>query len=396
MELRSMFQNIFGNKKNNVVVKQDYKLLNNYSSSYTPVGTDVFDNAVARECINVIATHSAKLLPKHIKGNADRVKGDIDFLLSKKPNPIMTKFDFIYRTVAILYTYNNAFVYIAKNNDGRITGFYPVIATKYDLYEGKNNKPYLRFRFVNGKEYTLPYEDLIHIRRFYNRNDIYGENNQALINPLETLVISNDGIKNSIKLTNSLRGILHYENAMLKEEDLRKNRDNFVNDYLNIADKSGIATLDSKAKFEAIDMKPVVLDNEQLKEVKANVYEYFGINENIIQSKYTAEQWNSFYESVIEPLAIQLSDVFTVKIFGEKSMRDGNQIVFTTNRLQYATMDSKIRVIKEMGSLGLLTKNEAREIVDLPALDGEEGLKIIQSLNNIDSSIANEYQGGND
>jgi hypothetical protein len=37
----------------------------------------------------------------------------------------------------------------------------------------------------------------------------------------------------------------------------------------------------------------------------------------------------------------------------------------------------------------------ALEVLDLPPIGGNEGKKIIQSLNNIDSSIANSYQGGN-
>lgn len=42
----------------------------------------------------------------------------------------------------------------------------------------------------------------------------------------------------------------------------------------------------------------------------------------------------------------------------------------------------------------MIKTDEGREIIDLPPLGGKEGEKILQSLNNIDSSIANNYQGG--
>ena len=42
----------------------------------------------------------------------------------------------------------------------------------------------------------------------------------------------------------------------------------------------------------------------------------------------------------------------------------------------------------------MLTKDDGREILDMSPLGGDEGKKIIQSLNNIDSKIANKYQGG--
>ena len=44
----------------------------------------------------------------------------------------------------------------------------------------------------------------------------------------------------------------------------------------------------------------------------------------------------------------------------------------------------------------MLKVDEGREILDLPPLGGEEGNRILQSLNNIDSTIANQYQIGGD
>lgn len=395
MERRSLFKTIFGGREQHIETQGTYKLLNNFSANYMTLSNNVYDNNIARECIDVIATHCAKLMPKHIQNqNSNIVHGDINYLLSVKPNTIMTKYDFIYRIVSMLETDNNAFIFIAKDRNGKITGFYPVLATDYSLYESKTGTPLLEFRFINGKKYILPYTDLIHLRKFYNRNDIYGESNEVLRGAIETAQTSDDGIKNSIKLTNSLRGIIHYENAMLKEADLKKNRDRFVEDYLNMGNNSGIATLDAKARFEPIDIKPVTLNKDQLEVVNGNIYKYFRISEKILTSNYSYQEWTAFYESVIEPIAIQLSDAFTIKVFGKESIKKGNKIVFTTNRLQYADLPSKISLIKEGGSLGLLTKDEAREIIDLPPLGGEEGAKIIQSLNNIDSSIANQYQGG--
>ena len=160
--------------------------------------------------------------------------------------------------------------------------------------------------------------------------------------------------------------------------------------------ESGIAAVDGKADFEAINLKPITLDKAQLEQVNNNIFDYFGVSEKIVRNSFAEEEWNSFYEGVIEARAMQMSDAFTIKIFNRQSIRKGHRIVFTTNRLQYANLSNKITLIKEAGALGLLTKDEAREIIELPALGGEEGAKILQSLNNIDSSIANSYQGGED
>lgn len=394
-ERRSLFSTIFGNKKQTEITKTQLQMLNSYNAQFTTLSNNTYDSKVARQCIDRIATHCAKLIPKHIKDSiSNNIKGDINFLLQNQPNPITTKFDFIYRVISMLYTDSNAFVFIAKDKTGYITGFYPILATNYDLLEDTTGKIYLQFKFVNGKEYTLPYLELIHLRLFYNKHDIFGTNNKVLKTDIDTAHTASEGIKNAIKTSNNLKGILKYTNSMLKEKDIKASKEAFVRDFLNLENESGIAAVDSKAEFEAVNLKPITLDREQLKQVNNNIFDYFGISEKIVNNSFTTEDWNAFYEGVIEPRAIQMSDAFTNKIFSYKAIKDGHKIVFTANRLQYATLANKISLLKEAGALGLLTKDEAREIIDLHPLGGEEGAKIIQSLNNIDSSIANQYQGG--
>ena len=394
-ERRSLFSTIFGNKKQTEVTKTQLQMLNSYNAQFTTLSNNTYDSKVARQCIDRIATHCAKLIPKHIKDSvSNNIKGDINFLLQNQPNPITTKFDFIYRIISMLYTDCNAFVYIAKDKTGFITGFYPVLALNYDLLQDTSGRIYLKFKFINGQEYTLPYLELIHLRLFYNKHDIFGTNNKVLKTDIDTAHTASEGIKNAIKTSNNLKGILKYTNSMLKEKDIKASKDAFVRDFLNLENESGIAAVDSKAEFEAVNLKPITLDKNQLEQVNYNIFDYFGISEKIVRNSFNSDEWNAFYEGIVEARAIQLSDAFTNKIFSHKAIRDGHKIVFTANRLQYATLANKISLLKEAGALGLLTKDEAREIIDLHPLGGEEGAKIIQSLNNIDSSIANDYQGG--
>ena len=79
-----------------------------------------------------------------------------------------------------------------------------------------------------------------------------------------------------------------------------------------------------------------MINAAQMKELRDAVYRYFGVNEKIISGDYNEDQWNAFYESTIEPIAVQLSLEFTSKLFTNRA-RHGNEIVFEANRLQYAT-----------------------------------------------------------
>lgn len=374
-------------------------MLNSYNAEFTTIGNNTYESKNARQCIDRIAKHCAKLVPKHIQDSiSNNIKGDINFLLSNQPNPIMSTYDFIYKIVSMLYTDSNAFVYIAKDREGFITGFYPVLALNYNLLQDKTGTMFLQFKFINGQTYTIPYLELIHLRLFYNKHDIFGSGNEVLKTDLETAHTASEGIKNAIKTSNNLRGILKFTNSMLKDKDIKASRDAFVRDFIDNFDgnEAGIAGLDSKADFKEINLKPITLDKEQLAQVNYNIFDYYGISEKIVRNAFDSTEWNAFFEGVIEPIAIQMGYAFTNKIFSYQARKDGHKIVFTTNRLQYASLDSKINLIKVAGAYGLLTKDDGREILDMSPLGGEEGSKILQSLNNIDSSIANNYQGGNE
>lgn len=393
-EKRSFFETIFGKKESKKELNT-YKVLNGYEAFFSSWGKHIYDSKVARTAIDRIATHAAKLTPKHIQNDINHnIKGEINFLLQNKPNPIMTTYDFIYKVISQLYTYNNAFVYIAKDSQGFITGFYPILSYEDKLLQDKSGNIYLKFKFINGKHYTLPYTDLIHLKRFFCEDDFWGSSNKVLHTDLETAHTSSEGIKNAIKMTNSLKGILTFTNGMLKDDDIVKNRNKFVADFLGDGNNSGIAALDAKATFKEINMNPITLTKDQLEKVNNNIYDYFGISEEMIQNDYTPEKWNAFFEGVIEPLSIQLGDAFTNAIFSEKAIREGHRIIFTTHRLQYASIDSKIKLLNTILPYGLVTKDTALELLDMHPIGGEEGAKILQSLNNIDSSIANNYQGG--
>ena len=232
-ERRSLFEIVFG-KKIQQTVGNYLQLMSGFNPVYTDTSKNIYDNNIARECINIIAIHSAKMLPKHVQkkdGITKQYKGNINYLLSVQPNPIMTTYDFLYKVVSILYSANNVFIFINKDKKGMITGFYPLHPDNCTLLEN-NGKIYIQFQFVDGNSYYTLYDEVIHLRRFFTEHDIYGASNNALLGAINTANIANDGIGNAIKTSTSLKGILKY-GAMLKGKDIKDSRDQFVKDFIN-------------------------------------------------------------------------------------------------------------------------------------------------------------------
>jgi HK97 family phage portal protein len=396
-EKRSLFNIVFGNKKQeDSKFKNMLRLLSGYSAVYSNISDNIDDNIIAKECIDAIATHGAKMLPKHYQeknGVKRHIQGDIDYILGVKPNKYMTVYDFLYKTLSLLYSQNNEYIYIDIDKEGYLVGLYPLNPLFCQLIEYEN-EVWLKFQFLDGNVYYTKYDRIIHLKRFFSKHDFYGDTNDVLKSSLETQTVADDGIKNAIKISSSLRGVIKAQNALLKNKDLIELRNDFVESILSST--SGIGSLDSKFDFKEINLQPILLDKEQLAQVNGNIYKYFRISEKILDSSFNDEEWNAFYESVIEPLAIQMEQAFRNAIFSEQAIKDGHTIEFSVNRIKYAKTETKIKLLKEVGVLGIIKVDEGREILDLPALGGEEGNKRLQTLNVINSNLADKYQGGID
>ena len=369
-------------------------MLNGFAPTFTTFGNEAYDSDVVRAAIDAIARNAAKLKPRHIRrkdGNLEPSNSRLERMLQIRPNPYMDTYSFLYKVITQLYLKNNSFIFVAWNENGTLRELYPVNSASTELLEN-NGEIYVRFNFMSGQQAVVPYNDVIHLRRFFYKNDMYGETSDAALNPtLELIHTTNEGIQNAIKTSANLRGLLKYT-TMLKDEDIRKNKEIFVRDYMSVSNNGGIAALDSKAEYQELKNEPKMVDEKQMSLIENKVYKYFGVNEQIVMSKYSEDDWNSFYESILEPLALQMSLEFTQKLFTETERNHGNEIIFEANRLQYASNQTKISVIETLMDRGLMSMNEAREVFNLAPI--EDGEKRIVSLNFVSADLADQYQVG--
>lgn len=388
-----MFSAVFGDKKPPVNVIQ-YQFLNDYAPFFSSVSSNFYDNDVVRTCIDAIARNAAKLKPKHIRranGRITTVSDELQWLLEVRPNPYMSAYDFLYKVVSQLYTNNNSFIYIHLDTLGKITGLFPLSYSSIEFVEYQGEL-YCRFNFLSGFRMTVPYTELIHLRRHFNSDDIFGESNQKPFKPTLSLIQTvNEGIINAIKSSARLRGFLKFTQT-LRPEDLKAQRDKFVADYLSVNNDGGIGAVDAKADFTPVEMNSKMVDDKQMAVIRDNAYRYFGVSESIIKADYTEDQWNAFYESVLEPIAIQLSLEFTEKCFSDREKGFGNEIIFEANRLQYASNQTKINLLQYLMPMGIFSVNDALEILNMPPV--EDGDRRIFSLNYVNAKLADAYQTG--
>ncbi len=357
---------------NEKVAGQILQMITTYRDNYYSFDGRLYRNDIVRACIRPKVKAIGKLMAKHIRD--DGRKFDINpqpyirYIL-EEPNPLMTGQQLQEKVATQLCLNNNAFVLIIRDENGKPMQLYPIPCVYAESFY-KNDILYIRFTFRNGKMNTFPYSELIHLRQDFNEDDLFGESPApALAQMMEVITTADQGIVKAIKNSGIIRWLLKFNNS-LREEDLKKNVQDFVNNFLSVdSDTFGAAGVDSKADAIRIEPKDYVPNALQTKETKERIYSFFNTNESIVQSKWNEDEWNAYYEAEIEPIAIQMGNVYTVRLFTRTERNHGNKIVFEAANLQCASTSTKLNFV-QMVDRGAMLPNEWRAMFNLAPVEG--------------------------
>ena len=265
---------------------QIYSLVSNLNQLFIPFGENINKSDVVKICIDRVASQCAKLKPRYIKTLDDKTinekGGRLSFLLKHKPNPIMTPFQFIYKSITLLLQNDNAFIYpMFDKYTKELKYLFPLRPIMVEPIVDNLDNYYLKFYFDDGRDFTLPYENIIHLKRFYGINDLFGGSgsNGDHDAVLKTIKINDNvlqGIDNAIRSSVQIKGLLKM-NGMLSEKDKSKQKDAFdiaLNDAINNKGSS-IIPVDLKADYIPITVDPKLIDKETLVFLQSKILDYY-------------------------------------------------------------------------------------------------------------------------
>lgn len=365
---------------------------------YMPTGT-LRDNDIVGAIADAIGKNVGKLKPQVTRKDEKglTIKNDsLARLLSLRPCPELSIYDFLYRVAADLVYTSNFFAIIFYNDDfTRVTSIQPITTSNYRIFEDDNHNILFRFRWeYDGNTYTVPYQNVIHIKSRYNKKRFMGTSPDIeLKRSLDLIETSGETIKNIVNRSNSLMGYLKYNN-IADDEELKQKAKEFQDAYMNAENAGGLAAIDNTMEFKEITQRTPGIPINQITFLRDNIYRYYGVNEKILTSTLTDQEWISFYENVIEPIAIQLSYEFTFKLLTPREIGYGNRIDFVANLLQYATLQTRDTVGGNMFDRGALTVNEYRELMYYGPVEGGDVRMV--SLNYVKAGDQSLYQVGLD
>ena len=345
-----------------------FTTLTAYRPHFSTWRGEIYESELVRAAIDARARNISKLKVE-ILGSA---KPTLQTQLRLRPNTWQTWSQFLYRCSTILDMQNTLVIVPVYDRYMAVVGYYPVLPKRCEVID-VNGEPWLRYEFYDGKRAADRWGNVAVLTRFQYKSDFFGESNHALDPTMKLVHIENEGIEEAVKNGATFRFMARVNNFS-KAEDLANERKRFNETNLRADEEGGLLLFpNTYTDIKQIDSKPYTPDENERNYIKTNVYNYFGVNEGVMQSKAYGDAWAAFYESVIEPFAIQFSECMTAAAFTDRERSQGSQIMLTSNRLQYLTTSEKLNVSAQLADRGILNRDEVREIWNLPPLPNGEG-----------------------
>ena len=302
-------------------------------------------------------------------------------VLRYRPNPYMTSTSFWATMEALCQDHGNSFAYIERGKRGQIR-LWPLdpleVEVWYDdallLYEAPDVFYIWRSK---GRQITLKSQEVIHIKTSDAPDGLVGKS------VLEQLRGTIDGSKKAQNLLNKLysngmtaKAVLSYTGDLSKDK-----RDQFtagIQSYMNGDLKErgieNIIPLPIGTSLTPLNMKLTDSQFLELKQYSAmQIAAAFGCKPYMIgdytKTSYASEeaQQISFYVDTLLYRLSEYEEELSYKLLTEKERSRGLRVKFNEKVALRADMQTQANILTMYVAAGLMTHNEAREQLDLPA-----------------------------
>lgn len=379
----------------------NFQSVTEYAPAFSPWTGTLYEKALTRACVERTAVLASKLKPEVL--GSDTCKPKVRRLFKTAPNQYMSWPDLIRRTVSILLTDNTVALVPALDRNLETVGIFPLKFESADVVD-MHGTPWVRFYLAGTSDpLVIELERVALLTRFQYRSDFFGGSNTALDSTLGLIdyqeQAQEEAIKNGAKIQ-----FIAAANSTMRPEDIEEKRQQFSEDNLSAKNKTGLMLYDSTFdSMKQVEPMSYTVSSDEMERIESNVFYYFSINKSILTSDYTEEQLDAFYEAVIEPIAVQMGEKLTQMLFTLRERQAGNYVMFSANRLEYASNASKRNMVRDMIDRSVMTINEGREILQLPPVEGgdvfyvrgeyKNGAGIASAIGNGTTPVGNGKQG---
>ncbi len=362
---------------------------------FTNIGKDLMDSSTYSQAIRTNARYCSRVQFSAVRINKEDGEQIHDFkamdkLLQLRPNPLQTAIDFWERVATYYYAYNNAFIYLQRDNQDNIVAMWaipPDSITYSDIIDGDI---WMKFS-LNGKRVTYPYSLMVHIKSNVLKDPLYGIQNESVRTVLNLINTNYKGIENAIRTSAYIRFIGELS-TKLNDERLEEMSKKFTKQYLSVNSSSDpIAILFSDSTYK---LTPVQTNGQktanyaEMKQFDEAVYKYLGCPEAIINGTASDDVKTSYIETTVMDFGERASQELTYKIYTPGEYDRGNRIIASDNRIQSMSMATRLQMFDKVRELGAFTFGVLGDLIGLP-VPGNIRNKVVPSQNYKDGYTIN-------
>lgn len=349
----------------NSAASQYFQSFTEYAPAFTTWRGGVYEQALTRAIIERHASACSKLKPE-VMGSA---KPRVARLFRGQPNPYMTWPQFLARCATVLDVDTTCAVVPSLDSSLSVTGLYPLKFDSAEVFE-LDGEAWVHFQLASGDDPVIELSRIVLLTSFQYESDFFGGGNKPIDPTLKLLDVQDQAQEQAVRNGSNIRFIGRVSGLMDRKK-LKEKRDEFAEDNLSSQNTSGLMLYDATVQeLKQVDAQRYVIDADELAAIEANAFNYFGMSKSILQNDFDENQWDAYYEAKVEPFALQLSDGLTRALYTSVEQAHGNRVMFSSNRLEYASNASKRNMIRDMTDRRIMTINEAREVLQLPPVPG--------------------------
>lgn len=358
---------------------------------------------ITEEIYTCIASEFAKIDLKHVNvkdGYKELTDSSLNYLISERPNPLQSKFEFLYTMMYQLAKYGNALAYIYRDKQGNVVRIDPINVADYEFgngYQIDNDLILMKYKNKKTKIIELiDYRNLIHLRA--NPNDIFmGDLSSGFENSKVMIDLVDAGLSSLIRElreNGTVRGIIQIGGAQTgyakgvatrvlagQEEKISKQEE--ILERIKKT-KGGILVLDAGEEWKQLGNPFNTISTGEINKYIDLLLQFNGINGKVVDGTATADQMEVFFHKTIQPRVEQFVMELNYKIFSKTGWTRGNRIEYFRNPFEYVPYDKAMDATYKAHND--LTTNEIRRLVHkLPPVDGGDELLYNKNFDSVGS-----------
>lgn len=367
---------------------------------------NIYESDAILNPIDRIAKEVSKVKIRSIVEKAGQIiiqDDDISRLFQFHPNPLQTTSDFMEALVWMKMKYNNVFIYpqfqwvtdSLGQKHKKFEAFWILKPIDFEVGTDEAGKVWeIKFILTTGEEYILPYSDIIHLKWRRGTNLYKGGGNDfgwpevgdvtKSVNALNATV---EGLPKAIASSLQVKGVYNVK-SLLERARMDEQRKDFEKHILD--SNMGMVVTDLGGEFTPVNMTQPVIGEGLVKFMKTAIVERFGVSESILTGDYTADQYDAFFKTCVEPFMIDFEQEMSDKCFTKREKEIGHKIRGYFNMLRYMSVEQKQEMAKIAFNTALMDINGVLDMFGLDPIEG--GDRRLQSLNYVNSNIVDQYQ----